>query len=267
MREPGRPPSSSSPSRVRPAFAVPFLLMTYLAPFGTRAAAQVVEGRLLDGANEEPVVRAMVALADTTYEVVQRTFTDDRGAFRLEAPGPGDYYVMAHATGYEPAVDGVLELGADGYIEVTFYVVPRPIELEGITATAERRRLERRLDLAGFYDRRDRGFGDFIGPEELERRQPVDPLGVFRTTPGIRVTTGFPAQGLLCEGGTPRVFVDGVRVVAGDLLTRGFPLEEVARADDIAAVEVYRRASSVPLQFGGTRFEGCTVLVWTKGGN
>lgn len=252
---------------------------------------QTVRGRLLEIGTDRPVLLGRVALVDTTFTPVEQTLTDHEGRFELTAPGPGAYWVVADRIGYQPSIDGILELGEGGFIEVAYRIRPRPIELEGITATAERERIERRLDLAGFYNRRNAGFGDFIGPEELERRPPVDSRDLLRGIPSVRVSDGFAGQVLTCNGRFPRIFVDGIQVGFLPLHASGTPnavLEDFAPVEDIAAVEVYRRPSALPLQYGntmqaaggatgGTGSSGddlpsppgsprCTVLIWTRGG-
>lgn len=253
-----------------PGIALAGLLLPLLLP--VRAEGQRVVGRLLESGTEQPILLGQMALTDSTFRVVESTLTDHEGRFELQAPGPGDYYVMADRIGYRPSVDGVLELGDEGYVEVRYYLLPRPVELEGVTASVERERTDRYLEGQGFYERQRRGFGHFIGPEELEGRRPPDTRDLLRRVPGIGVEdNGFAGQSIRCRaaedpGATFHVYVDGVRVHFPNLkATEGRPdvnLEELVDMESLAAVEVYSRPSQVPIQYA--LFTTCVMLVWTK---
>ncbi|HMG17230.1 MAG TPA: TonB-dependent receptor plug domain-containing protein, partial [Gemmatimonadales bacterium] len=95
----------------------------------------------------------------------------------------------------------------------------------------------------------------------------------------------------LAEGGTcrPRIFVDGALYARGDSrlrrpadeqaterrpedevqrLDQGLNLDDIGHPSTIAAIEVYRSASQVPVQFGGTSVETLcgVIIVWTRAG-
>lgn len=241
------------------SFAGVLALAAFVWP--SPATAQVVSGRVVESGSERPIVLASVALTDTTFQVVDGTLTDHDGAFQLPAPGPGSYYLRVDRLGYATSIDGILDLDEGGYIEVTFYVRPNPIALEGVTATVEAERVEAALELSGFYDRRNQGFGDFIGPEEVDEPHVFNTADLLRGIPGVRASGG----GITCNGSGPRVFVDGTQLALPD---SGVDLGALPFPEEIAGIEVYRRLSSLPLQYGGT-FDGasqgrCTFLVWTK---
>ena len=236
--------------------------------------AQTIVGKLLDGEATRPVVSGLVVLTDLTGELTDATMTDDSGRFQLSAPVPGGYLIVARADGYAPAWDGVLELGDGGYIEIRFYLRPAPIELPGITASVER--TYRHLTNQGFYDRRETGFGYFLGPEELERLNPSDTRDLLRGVPGIRVQdNGYVGQSARCShkrrptasgGDGPEVFVDGVRIHFPDIPRTDGPDVDIARVvglDNIIAVEFYPRTAHVPLQYGGLSGT-CVILIWTQ---
>ena len=58
---------------------------------------------------------------------------------------------------------------------------------------------------------------------------------------------------------SPNIYVNGMRVDTG---LGG--IQSVVDVDQIAAVEAYTRASSTPLQYGGTGASCGVVLIWTK---
>ena len=252
------------------------LALFFLPSAGT---AQVVAGRVVDGLNKIPVPGAVVALLDSAANQVGSDVADSTGKFRLEAPVAGEYYLLVLAWGYRRMFDGVLELGPNGYLEVDAFILPDPLGLGVISVPARRRVAQQKLTAAGFYDRAGAGFGWFITPEDLERMRPSNTRELFRGIPSVQVRSagGFAGESMFCNHRPPIVIVDGVRLnfpnLAVDGSDQNVDIASVARIEDIAAVEVYRRASEVPLQFAITRERDpeqrrsgtqCVVVIWTK---
>jgi len=253
---------------------------TLLSPGSAHdARAQTVAGRLLDGRTREPIILAVVTLVDTATTLVDRTYTNEKGEFVLRAPAPGAYYVAAARTGYSPVLDGVLELGAGGEISVDVYMRPEAIQLDPILVEGRRERTERHLASSGFYDRSDQGFGYFITPEKINRRPLSGFEDLFRVgnVPGVVAAAGpfgtsvcinRPGPGAGGGGGSgntceppycdPVVYVDGaqIQVMGG--------IEQALDVNDVAGVEVYTRASSTPLMWGGTGSACGVVVFWTR---
>ncbi len=159
------------------------------------------------------------------------------------------------------------------------------------------------LERVGFYERQKTDFGHFITRDEIERRAPRRVTDLLSAVPGVRL---IPSSGglsrssvglrgsILSQGGPchPRVFVDGLLVILGDARVRGtdvygFPeqeteanaaadpaerseiaLDDFVEPNDVEAVEVYRRASEVPVQFGGmsTATQCGVIVIWTRRG-
>ena len=248
-------------SRLHTFLALAAVVMTAAPSHG-----QVVEGRLLEGGTRRPVVLALVALVDASITVVDEAITDETGSFRLEAPVPGDYYIVADGLGYEPAIDGILELGDGGYLPIEFFLRPGPIELAPIVVEATRTVWN--LRSVGFYERRESGFGgNFITPEELEQRKPFNARDLLRSIPRIR-TQIDPLAGVSVfmrgprgDECVPRLYVDGMQM---STFSWGLSLETVVSIEDMEAVEVYTGPASTPLQWSGTQ-NGCgAIVVWTK---
>jgi hypothetical protein len=135
---------------------------------------------------------------------------------------------------------------------VDVYLHPKPIALDTLDVEADRQRIIPHLEKQGFYERQDEGWGDFITPEEIERRNPRFFSDLFRTV-GQWTGTGLDL-GPRCGHGSGRVLIDGIGVTN--------PFGGIVAVGDIQAVEVYRGLET-PLQYGG---RGCVVLIWTKGG-
>lgn len=205
-------------------------------------------------------------LLDTTYTAVAATTSNQSGLFRLEAPGPGSFFVLTEALGYRPTLDGILELGEGGAISVELYLDPKPVELDSLRVAVERVETYQILEAAGFNERVRQPFGHFITPEEIRRRNPRYHFELFRNTPGVRVS-GAGLMGTMIEFTvasirgptcTPRIFVDGIMAIAD------MGLEAVVEVDQIAGVEIYSRPSQVPLQWGGSDSTCGVLLFWTR---
>jgi hypothetical protein len=239
-------------------------------------AAQTVQGTVIETGTRQPIPWASLTLLDTTFTAVGGTTANSDGRFSLEAPGPGDYYVLAEALGYQPGLDGILELGSGGSISVEFYLHPKPLVLDSLVVAMTRTRVYRELQKTGYYERLEAGFGSFITPEEIERRNPRQMADLFRNVPGIRIrregmdgTRIYLVRPNMVRGNTcsPRVYVDGMprrNDPTTEEMSPGVRMEDIVDISQIAAVEVHTRATSIPLAVGGTQ-EGCgVIMIWTK---
>ena len=80
---------------------------------------------------------------------------------------------------------------------------------------------------------------------------------------GVRVIGDRVQVGSILGNCSPRIWVDGLP----QSINTDFPLDFIAPFEALAVVEVYRRATEVPLQYGGTG-AGCgVILFWTKTGS
>lgn len=277
--------------------ALAMLLLTLAG--GHPAGAQHLHGRLLDLDSNEPLAAGLLTLLAADGTSLITAVTDRDGYWHLEVPGPGSYYVAAKRLGYGPWVTGPLEVKAGDDLRSLYHLRRLPIVLDPIAVSAEATR--RHLELAGFYDRQRADFGHYITPEEIEKRQAVRITDLLMGLPGVNLvsmTTGsvgplfVQLRGSdLSSGGVcrPRVFVDGLLYALGDARPRrvregadverlpdevvrridqGMSLDDIGHPSTIAAIEVYRSASQVPVQFGGTSVETlCGVIViWTRSG-
>lgn len=261
------------------AATLPVVLGVAAAP----AAGQTVRGRVLDGANRQAVMLAEVMLVDSTGAVFAQTVSDHEGHFQLSTDRPGSYYMLVRRLGYAPSLDGVLELGEGGFVPVEFFLRPRPVELDPLTATAAR--IERHLRNQGFYRRMEQGFGHFVTPEELEETAVRDMVDYLERLPGVHRRTVQGFAGLFvsdpngcftgCEGRptrnpldppgmcTPQLYVDGARATNPDARMPGARVDHVVDFESVLAVEVYTRIASIPIEYAMHNTCGA-ILIWTK---
>jgi carboxypeptidase family protein len=114
--------------------------------------------------------------------------------------------------------------------------------------------------LRGFYERRrTNSLGHYFTRRDIVAKAFLSE--VLRTTGGVTLTaarrTGYQIRMRGCQR-APLVWIDGGR-------TPNVELDEIARVDDVAAMEVYTTNSGVPAQFLDRSNGGCgVILVWTR---
>lgn len=270
------------------------LLLPAAAP---AANAQQLRGRLLDLETDNPIAAGLLTLLDADSSVVATAVSNASGEWQISLTGAGVYYVAAERIGYERWVAGPVELSADDTVSSLFHLRPSPVVMDPIEvrATAVRRYLE----FNGFFERQRGNFGHFVTPQTIERRQAARVTDLLRAIPGVQLVAAAggsagPSQihlrgSSLSQGGVcrPRVFVDGLIYSRGDSRPvrireenaterevdeerrlENMSLDDLGHPSTIAAIEIYRSASQVPVQFGGSSVETLcgVIVVWTRTG-
>jgi carboxypeptidase family protein/TonB-dependent receptor-like protein len=263
------------------------------------AGAQHLRGRLLDLESNEPLVAGFVTLMGANGTTLVTALSDREGSWVLAVPGPGSYYVAAKRVGYRPWVAGPLNVKAGDELSSVFHLERVPVTLDPVEVRAQA--TKRFLELAGFYDRQRADFGHYITPEDIDKRHAARITDLLSGLPGVTIVA--PTKGSvgplsiqlrgsnLSEGGLcrPRIFVDGLLYARGDArpkrrdnaqaiersiedeiqrLDQGLSIDDIGHPSIIAAIEVYRSATQVPVQFGGTSVETLcgVIVVWTRTG-
>ena len=226
---------------------------TLVAQGTPRQGSAQVSGvvRLPGGA---PIAGARIRVAEADRETV----SDETGHYALVDLPAGTFSLEARAIGFVPIARTVTlsarrPLTFDIRFDSAARILPN-IEVKG-TVVFDR-------GVEEFERAKKRGFGYFIGPEEIERRNVFDAAELLRMVPGV--TVNRPAFGagsvVTVRGGcAASIVVDGMR------FDNNTTLDEVVRPEDIAAIAVYRSAAETPAEYQG--FNGCgAVVVWTKRG-
>jgi len=225
---------------------------------GPAAAAQTLQGTVMELGTDRPVGAADVVLLDAPDgEVLQRTTTRSSGFFRLDAPSAGPYWVRVSSLGHLTTTDGPATLVPNDTMDVQFRVRVAAIEINGITVWAEAQ--SPRLETTGFYQRQDVGVGRFVTREDMDEIVATDASDYLERLPGVTVyrggQAGAPAQIRVRGDCTPSVFVDGFQA--------GSSIDEVVDIESIEGIEVYVGPSEIPLQYNTTGICG-VILVWTR---
>jgi hypothetical protein len=240
--------------------AVVFGLALFLAP---PVSGQTLQGHLLELDTESPISGGSVTLIDEEGETVTSTVSDSSGLFLLQAPSPGRYSVSAEALGYFSTVDGPLEFTEGQNLQAIFHLQRNPIVLDPLHVSVEQR--NRRLEIAGFFQRKQAGLGTFIEREEIEKRDPRFLSDLFRMRPGFRVVGAVGGAELVSRRMStfanpncrPLIYLDGLPMERG-------AIDRLIHPSLVEAIEAYSGISQLPAQYSGAE-SGCgVVLVWTR---
>jgi hypothetical protein len=188
--------------------------------------------------------------------------TNDAGGFRIAAVPVGHLNVVLRRLGFAPAsTDVTLRAGRIDSLVVSLTSVAA--HLPNMLVEDEAMTRSKRL-LAGFWDRRSRGFGAFLTRDQIEARQAQNFVDLMRQVPSASVTSRNGRQtvrlrhvmgGLDCP---PQYWVDGIPIEAGQ------PDEFVP--EDVEAIEIYAGPSTIPVQFSPRpRSYTCgAIVIWTR---
>jgi hypothetical protein len=240
--------------------------------------AQVIRGRVVDRARGTPIPSVAVSLSDSSGQLLASDVTDASGAFEIEAPGVRVCRLALKRVGYQSR-ELALELGAESVVHVPQNVSALdavPVELEEVTVTGPR---SRKLEVAGFYQRRNEGHGSFITRGEFDPARPSQTTDVLRRLQGLRINPN-PKFGSGRAGSSvaPRYLLETSRGAPGlgycppALFVNGSyigtaaetDIDLVIRVNDIEAIEVYSGAGQFPARFNVMGSLCGAVVIWTQ---
>ena len=212
-------------------------------------------GRVVDRSTGRPVATAALSIAGRP-DMVE---SDRMGHFRIAAVPVGTHALDVRRLGYAPLSHSV-EVNTGLTTELEVGLVPEPVELEPLVVTTIR---SRRLEIIGFYERKwwgeQLGLGTFFEADYIERWRPLHIEHLLATEASIGLSRG--GDGLLVNrrgGGCPmRVFLDSNDVTGNEL-------RDLVRPFEVAGVEIYKGAASLPGEFAGSDSQCGAVVIWTK---
>lgn len=225
-------------------------------------------------ADRRPAAGVDVAIWGTTASVV----TGDDGRFGLADLPAGTRMLEARALGFAPSRQ-VITL-ASHRTATTYIVLSEKVPvLDAVTIYGRKNDLPSQL--LGFLQRSHNGVGTFITMADIAKRRPYWISDVLHGIPGVHVglsrgpgtlvtmsrTVGFdPALGMRCR---PVVYLDGVEWSSGSeafQLSNGGPLGPnfASMPDEVFGMEVYPRASDVPVRYRDPRAHCGAILIWSK---
>jgi len=217
-----------------------------------------VTGRVRDRQSGDPVAGATVRVAGLGTGAV----TGDDGEFGIPSMPGGDYGIEVEHLAYGVNRDSVT-VRSGMAVRLDLRLAPRAVPLEPLTVTVEEERpiwLER----TGFYRRRSRESGIFFTREELLEEGHSRLSEVFRGLSGVRIRNGkvvmrrAPRSALSGGRACPlQYFIDGQAVALPGGVDTYLP-------QDVAAVELYRGPSEVPMAFNRRRAACGALVLWLR---
>lgn len=219
---------------------------------------------MVEAGSGDPISSVDVTLVDLD----RRTVTTGEGRFLFPGVPAGEHTLRVRHLGFESesrtiVVDRRFELS------LTVRLAPEPVEVEPLVAEVVGEPWAPELETAGYYERREIGSGDYLGPQYLTRWSGTRVSDVFRRMPRVDLRGSRRSrveqklvfesdQNILssCPGEGALFYVDGAK------WGRSVP---TMPSTEIAAVEVYERPTDA---VGLARDVGeCgLVLIWTWSG-
>jgi hypothetical protein len=188
--------------------------------------------------------------------------TNDSGGFRMVNLPVGIGSVTVRRMGFAPATAEV-RLRSGRTDSLVFSLTALATTLAGVLVEDEYEARSHRL-LAGFWERRSRGFGYFLTREQIEQREAHEFADLARMAPGMTIgmKNGRRTIRFNRNPGSrdcpPQYVVDGMKI------ENGSPDEFTPQ--DVEAVEFYSGPATIPPQFA-PRFNSYTcgaVVIWTR---
>jgi len=217
----------------------------------------------IDGTVADPAGRVLSAAVVTVHGLPVTDLTTGRGFFEVRGLPGGPRRFTVRRVGFEP-VTFDLDLPERATVHLQVTLRPSVVMLNTVVVDGETRSLG--LVRSGFYDRVVRqSQGYFYPPEEMERRQLTTLATLLTEIPGLHIEHRNNEAIALGRGvGTGRcelnLWVDGAPARAARA-----PLDHLAPAYLVRAVEVYPSASVVPVEYVLQNNLCGAIVVWTRG--
>jgi hypothetical protein len=188
--------------------------------------------------------------------------TNDSGGFRMINLPTGMATVTLRRMGFAPA-SAEVRLRAGRTDSLVFSLTALATTLAGVLVEDEYEARSHKL-LAGFWERRARGFGYFLTRDEIEKRDAHEFADLARMAPSVSVGTRNGRRVIRFNRGSagrdcpPQYVVDGMKIENGS--------PEEFTPQDVEAIEFYSGPATIPPQFA-PRFNSFTcgaVVIWTR---
>ena len=219
----------------------------------------VLAGRVMD-VEKRPLANADVWTVNGAGMRSRVARTDSAGRFTLDSLTPGTSMVAVRRIGSAP-LERTVTLAAARRTDVDLVLPSQAFMLPEVKVEAK----AGRAALSGFGERRQRGFGKFYDPSDLERLAATYTGDIFRQLPSVRLEQGFGTESALVN--QSRRGTTG-QMCAMALLVNGVPTPPDAMLsvpkEEIDGIEVFDSADRVPMEYSSPATNCGAVLIWTK---
>jgi len=218
-------------------------------------------GKVLDPAGN-PLANARAAIeADNTS-----TVTDNQGNFHLNGVRTGTRDLSVRRIGFA-SVDMPVDVSGATTRNVTVTMSRYVAQLDAVRISAVR---DIGLQRVGFTERQKTGAGKFIGPAEINSRNPDRLINVLETAGGTALRMGTDDQGHRYvtgrHNGCVGYYVDGMRWSSTNPSDFQMSPDFFLSGGEIGAIEIYDELSA-PAEFMRISSGGqpcAVVVIWTK---
>jgi hypothetical protein len=222
---------------------------------GAKVGNATVSGRVvLEGAPTNAGSRVEVVGTD------QVALTNDKGEFTMTKLPSGSQVLLARHLGFGAQTVAV-DLNSREPQRVTMKLPKFVAMIEPVVVNARR---AANLDRVGFVQRQKTGMGFYLGPDQLKDRHPSRLTDIFRTVPGLRVSSS--PEGDIVGSSRNAGGNDCVQYYVDDMPWQSAEpgdINQFVNPNEVVAVEVYQ-GSNAPAQYS-RGLGGCTTIVlWTR---
>ena len=236
-----------------------------------------VTGVVREDGTRRPLPAVVIQIEGTK----RQTTSDSAGRYRIDAPS-GNRVALFRTIGHHPLRLRLILSKGDSVTADADLVKQLAQELEPLETTAKPTP-PRGFGYESFGERRKLGLGKFMDSVELRRYEGRKVADVLRGIQGLRIiyfaedssrpwnyewrvasqrkeafADSFCWMSVVLDGSP--IYRFGSRSRPPDFRTEMFSVST------LAAVEVYRSASEVPLEFGGPAEECGLLMLWTRRG-
>jgi hypothetical protein len=205
--------------------------------------------------------RALVPLGDATVSFLGstvRVVTGPNGRFRVRDMQPGAYILIVRRIGFE-AVSFSVRLTPGDTMRPSFALQRAATALDTVRVQDQ----QLAPAIAEFESRRKLGFGHFVTQADIEKRNVAGLSDLLAAVPSVRMEGAWPtARRMYPLKSCPFVvYIDGVKLPVGDI-------DNIAMPKELAGIEVYSGAATIPVQYKPTSGSFCgVILLWTRIGS
>jgi hypothetical protein len=216
-------------------------------PIATLRRGNARLGGVVHNDKGKPVANAEVTVPGTGVD----GRTQQNGAYALGGLPAGTQTVEVRVIGFEPKRFTV-DLGRD-HLTTLDITLDRPVQ----TLDAVKVYGKGSASMAEFERRLHNGWGHFLTPADIAKRNAIHVTDLFRTMPGVHVvpSRGFGYTVLMRGNCRPTVYVNGMRMDDN----AASELDQYVNPDEVTGVEVYTTAGR-PMEFWGNNCG--SVVIW-----
>ncbi|MCL4865927.1 MAG: carboxypeptidase-like regulatory domain-containing protein [Gemmatimonadales bacterium] len=237
--------------------AASLLCLPVLSPLHSQVVAT---GVVTDASTKLPLAGVEVLIDGHNRPAL----TDAQGRFLIQRVPDGNRVVLFRLVGYRPVRTMAAFKRGDTTV-VNGIMIGLAVQLDSVLVRGTTERFRGMgMGLEAFEERRKMGFGIFLDSTLLRRNEHRELGDLLRGEPGINVTRVRGGGWLIYAGrGSQRclsqLYVDGIKFPKGTST-------DMVTVSNLVAVEVYRSAAGVPLEYGGMTAACGVVLLWTRRG-